>query len=107
MTITCELKAPRYAISGERVRLVCRVRGAPAMADIRVEIWRTRPGASRQLATVAFMASSAGEGDGAAQVVFDDATDGPDTQLVPVTLVATPFADGRPGAPDTDVVMVR
>lgn len=101
--LTCELDAPRHALAGEPTRVACRVTGADPRAEVRVEIWRTRPGRSRLLATIEALASATGEADGAAALTLD----APDGQLTPVTLVAHPFADGRAGAPDTEIVMVR
>jgi len=101
--ITCDLEAPRHAIGGEPIRLTCRVHGALPRSEIAVEIWRTRPGASARLATVRFLAASSGGGQGSAQVALAGGAGDP----VPVTLVAHPSADGRAGAPDTEIVMVR
>lgn len=99
---SCDLQAPRHAFAGEPVRVSCRVDGAPPMAEVTVRI-DARDGATEtSLAELRFVASPTGSGRGSTRITLGGGA-GP----TPVTLVATPLVDGRPGAADTAVVTVR
>lgn len=103
--LTCELETPQYAIAGEPFSARCRVAGGDPRGDVRVEIWRTRPGSTRRLAELHLLTGSNGSAGGEARLTLD--RDGPGGDLMAVTLVATPHGAGGPGAPDTEVVLVR
>ncbi len=95
----CQLNAPREAFAGLAVPLACSLDGAPPLTEVPVRFALVAGTAEVELTTVAVLTSSAGSGNGAAQVVLGESAGA-------VTVVATPIVDGRPGAAGTAVVVL-